>query len=88
MRKSAFTAARLAAQCFHDHALRDDKYLLGIARYIIANPLHVGLAKNRRISPLGCDMDAVGGQLRGDCFTKKLPHKSGAYQNHPLGSAY
>ncbi len=31
---------------FHDHAVRDDEDLCGIARYIIANPLRSGLAKN------------------------------------------
>jgi REP element-mobilizing transposase RayT len=31
---------------FHDHALRDDEDLRGIARYIIANPLRSGLAKS------------------------------------------
>jgi len=31
---------------FHDHALRVDEDLRGIARYIIANPLRSGLAKS------------------------------------------
>ena len=31
---------------FHDHALRDDEDLRGIARYIIANPLRSGLVKS------------------------------------------
>ena len=31
---------------FHDHALRGEEDVRGIARYVIANPLRSGLAKN------------------------------------------
>ena len=31
---------------FHDHVLRDDEDLRGVARYIIANPLRSGLVKS------------------------------------------
>jgi len=30
---------------FHDHALRKEEDLLGIARYIVANPLRAGLVR-------------------------------------------
>lgn len=31
---------------FHDHALRDDEGLCGVARYVVANPLRSGLVKS------------------------------------------
>ena len=31
---------------FHDHAVRKEEDLLGIARYIVANPLRAGLVRN------------------------------------------
>jgi putative transposase len=31
---------------YHDHALRTDEDLRGVARYIIANPLRAGLVQN------------------------------------------
>jgi REP element-mobilizing transposase RayT len=31
---------------FHDHAVRKDEDVQGIARYIVANPLRAGLVKN------------------------------------------
>lgn len=37
---------------FHDHAVRTDEDLKTIARYIIANPLRAGLAKNIGDYPL------------------------------------
>lgn len=37
---------RIWQRGFHDHALRDDEDLRDIARYIIANPLRSGIAKN------------------------------------------
>jgi REP element-mobilizing transposase RayT len=30
---------------FHDHALRREEDLLGVARYIVANPLRAGLVR-------------------------------------------
>ena len=37
---------RIWQRGFHDHALRDDEDLRGVARYIIANPLRSGLVKS------------------------------------------
>ena len=37
---------------FHDHALRSEEDLLGIARYVVANPLRAGLARTVRDYPL------------------------------------
>ena len=37
---------RIWQRGFHDHALREDEGVRDIARYIIANPLRSGLAKN------------------------------------------
>ncbi len=37
--------ARLWAPGFHDHAVRREKDVIDIARYIIANPLRAGLVK-------------------------------------------
>ncbi|MDD5057003.1 MAG: transposase [Sideroxydans sp.] len=37
---------------FHDHALRDDEDLQGVARYIVANPLRVGLVAHIGDYPL------------------------------------
>ncbi|MCN4144087.1 MAG: hypothetical protein LC437_03125 [Thiohalomonas sp.] len=33
---------------FYDHALRDEENVRQIARYIVVNPLRVGIAKNIR----------------------------------------
>ncbi|MDP1636106.1 MAG: transposase [Gallionellaceae bacterium] len=37
---------RIWQRGFHDHALRDDEDLRGVARYIVANPLRARLVKN------------------------------------------
>ena len=37
---------RIWQRGFHDHVLRDDEDLRGVARYIIANPLRSGLVKS------------------------------------------
>ncbi|WP_415893550.1 REP-associated tyrosine transposase [Neptuniibacter sp. PT8_73] len=29
---------------FHDHALRDEEYLVDLARYVVSNPIRAGLA--------------------------------------------
>ena len=34
------------ASAYHDHAIRDDEDLRGVARYIVANPLRAGLVKS------------------------------------------
>ena len=39
-------------RAFHDHALRADEDVKAIARYIVANPLRAGLAKNIGDYPL------------------------------------
>ena len=43
----AVTAKKLGGalwQCgFHDHALRREEDLLGVARYVVANPVRAGL---------------------------------------------
>jgi putative transposase len=36
---------------FHDHALRQEKDLKGIGRYVVANPLRAGLVKSLRDYP-------------------------------------
>lgn len=38
-------------QGFHDHAVRREEDLKGLARYIVANPLRAGLVKNARDYP-------------------------------------
>ena len=43
---SLLLGQRIWQRGFHDHALRDDEDLRGIARYIIANPLRSGLVKS------------------------------------------
>ncbi|HCS26228.1 MAG TPA: transposase [Spongiibacteraceae bacterium] len=37
---------------FHDHALRRDEDVAGIARYVVANPLRAGLVDSLREYPL------------------------------------
>jgi len=44
--KVSLSLQRIWQRGFHDHAVRADEDLRGIARYIIANPLRAGLAKN------------------------------------------
>lgn len=39
-------------KAFYDHALRKDEDVLGVARYIVANPLRAGLVKNIGEYPL------------------------------------
>lgn len=43
---SLILGQRIWQRGFHDHALREDEDLRGIARYIIANPLRAGLAES------------------------------------------
>lgn len=37
---------------YYDHALRDEENLAAVARYIVANPLRAGLARNVADYPL------------------------------------
>lgn len=37
---------------FHDHAIRSDEDILGVARYIVANPLRAGLVEHIGDYPL------------------------------------
>ena len=36
---------------FHDHAIRDNEDIQGIARYIVANPLRIGIVRSVRDYP-------------------------------------
>ena len=47
---------------FHDHALRREEDLLGVARYVVANPVRADLGgQSGGLSPLGCHL-AVGAE--------------------------
>jgi REP element-mobilizing transposase RayT len=37
---------------FHDHALRSEEDLVGVARYVVANPVRAGLVRSVREYPL------------------------------------
>lgn len=58
--KSAIALNRLSSQQgrhiwqkgYHDHALRQEEDMVGIARYIVANPLRAGLVANIKDYPL------------------------------------
>ncbi len=38
--------APIWVRAFHDHALRADEDLLTVARYVVSNPVRVGLVNN------------------------------------------
>lgn len=42
---------RLWQKAFHDHALRAEEDLKGVARYVVANPLRAGLVRSVRNYP-------------------------------------
>ena len=44
-------SGRFWARGYHEHALRSEENLLGVARYIVANPLRAGLATSLRKYP-------------------------------------
>ena len=47
---------------FHDHALRREEDLLGVARYVVANPVRADLGgQSGGLSPLGCHL-ALGAE--------------------------
>ena len=41
---------------YYDHAIRKDEDIVGIARYIVANPIRAGL-----VTTLGCDLSIIVG---------------------------
>lgn len=42
-RVSLLLGASVWQRGFHDHALRKDEHLVGVARYVVANPVRAGL---------------------------------------------
>ena len=48
---SRLCGVRLWQKGFHDHALRDEKDLKNIARYVVANPLRANLVESLRQYP-------------------------------------
>jgi len=47
----SLSAHRIWQSGFHDHALRHEKELKNIGRYVVANPLRAGLVKSLRDYP-------------------------------------
>ncbi|HVK52446.1 MAG TPA: transposase [Pseudoxanthomonas sp.] len=50
-RRRFLSADRVWADAFHDHALRKDEDLLGVARYIVLNPVRAGIVARVRDYP-------------------------------------
>ena len=49
--QSRQSAARVWQKGYHDHALRATEELLGVARYVVANPVRAGIVRRIRDHP-------------------------------------